>query len=132
MAINSPPEFDEWTISGLMKAPSVGGTEALRVKESAFSMECESAKLFQATDITHHVSGKLTMTMILVHVKYIHCVRNDVLNEHGVVDITKTSWSRDISSGRPSGVFWLPRSAGAEEKEKIEQALEARERRENQ
>ncbi|KAI6096317.1 hypothetical protein EDD16DRAFT_1673431 [Pisolithus croceorrhizus] len=80
-------------------------------------MEC---KLFQATDITRSVSGKLTTTMILAHVKYVH-VRNDVLDEHGVVDITETS----------CGVFWLPRSVSAEEKEKIEQVLEVRERMEN-
>ncbi|KAI6110787.1 hypothetical protein EDD16DRAFT_1609741 [Pisolithus croceorrhizus] len=128
-AINAPAEFDEWTISGLTKAPSVH-VKAPRVKESAFSMECE---LFQAIDITHPVSGQLTTTMILAHVKYIH-VRNDMLNERGVIDITKykpVARLGDISYGRLGDVFRLPRSVWDQEKEKIEQVLETRERKED-
>ncbi|KAI6158317.1 hypothetical protein EDD17DRAFT_1763847 [Pisolithus thermaeus] len=129
MAINFRPEFDEWTIGGLTKAPGVGGTEAPHVKESAFSMEYE---LLQAIDITHPVSGQITTTMILAHVKYIH-LRNDVPNECGVIDIAKyipVARLRNISHGRLGDVFGLPRSVWRQEKEKIEQVLEIRERRE--
>ncbi|KAI5997061.1 hypothetical protein EDD15DRAFT_2412765 [Pisolithus albus] len=121
-SINAPPEFDEWTISGLTKAPSIH-VKAPRVKESAFNMECE---LFQAIDITHPVSGQITTTMILAHVKYIH-VRNDVLNERGVVDITKykpIARLGDISYGRVGDVFRLARPVWDREKERIENVLE--------
>ncbi|KIK28276.1 hypothetical protein PISMIDRAFT_91722 [Pisolithus microcarpus 441] len=126
-SINAPPEFDEWTISGLTKAPSIH-VKAPRVKESAFSMECE---LFQAIDITHPVSGQITTTMILAHVKYIH-VRNDVLNERGIVDITKykpIARLGDISYGRVGDVFRLARPVWDREKERIESVLESPERR---
>ncbi|KAI6033646.1 hypothetical protein PISMIDRAFT_689209 [Pisolithus microcarpus 441] len=93
------------------------------VKESAFSMECE---LFQAIDITHPVSGQITTTTILAHIKYIH-VRNDVLNERGVVDITKykpIARLGDISYGRVGDVFRLARPVWDREKERIESVLE--------
>ncbi|KAI6044080.1 hypothetical protein EDC04DRAFT_2890165 [Pisolithus marmoratus] len=125
-SIDAPPEFDEWTISGLTKAPSIH-VKAPRVKESAFSMECE---LFQAIDITHPVSGEITTTMILAHVKYVH-VRKDVLNERGVVDITKykpIARLGDISYGRISDVFRLPRPVWEQEKEKINHTLANNER----
>ncbi|KAI6110783.1 hypothetical protein EDD16DRAFT_1609684 [Pisolithus croceorrhizus] len=128
-AINAPAEFDEWTISGLTKAPSIH-VKAPRVKESAFSLECE---LFQAIDVTHPISGQITTTMILAHVKYIH-VRNDVLNERGVIDIAKykpIARLGDISYGGLGDVFRLPRSVWDQEKERIEQVLETRERRED-
>ncbi|KAI6044096.1 hypothetical protein EDC04DRAFT_3106552 [Pisolithus marmoratus] len=124
-SIEAPPEFDEWTISGLTKAQSIH-VKAPRVKESAFSMECE---LFQAIDITHPVSGEITTTMILARVKYIH-VRKDVLNERGVIDITKykpIARLGDISFGRLGDVFRLPRLVWEQEKDKIEQALDATE-----
>ncbi|KAI6011123.1 hypothetical protein EDC04DRAFT_2610017 [Pisolithus marmoratus] len=124
-SIDAPPEFNEWTISGLTKAPSIH-VKAPRVKESAFSMECE---LFQTIDIAHPVSGEITATMILAHVKYIH-VRKDVLNERGIVDITKYKPIMrlgDISYGRISAVFRLPGVAWEHEKEKIERALETEE-----
>ncbi|KAI6099000.1 hypothetical protein F5141DRAFT_1143918 [Pisolithus sp. B1] len=120
-AINAPPEFDDG-LSIHVKAP--------RVKESAFSLECE---LFQAIDITHPISGQITTTMILAHVKYIH-VRNDVLNERGVIDIAKykpIARLGDISYGGLGDVFRLPRSVWDQEKERIEQVLETRERRED-
>ncbi|KAI6011124.1 hypothetical protein EDC04DRAFT_2905670 [Pisolithus marmoratus] len=91
-------------------APSIH-VKAPRVKESAFSMECE---LFQAIDITH---------------PYIH-VRKDVLNERGVIDIAKykpIARLGDISFGRLGDVFRLPRLVWEQEKEKIEQALDTKE-----
>ncbi|KIO12052.1 hypothetical protein M404DRAFT_994092 [Pisolithus tinctorius Marx 270] len=121
-SIDAPPEFDEWTISGLTKVPSIH-VKAPRVKESAFSMECE---FFQAIDVTHPVSGEITTTLILARVKYIH-VRKDVLNERGVVDITKykpIARLGDISYARIGDAFRLPRPVWEQEKGKIEQALE--------
>ncbi|KAI6003481.1 hypothetical protein F5J12DRAFT_155297 [Pisolithus orientalis] len=121
-AIDAPPDFDEWIISGLTKTPSIH-VKAPRVKESAFSMECD---LFQAIDIAHPVSGEITATLILAHVKYIH-VRKDVLNERGVVDITQykpIARLGDISYGRVGDVFRLPRPVWEQEREKIEQASE--------
>ncbi|KAI6096315.1 hypothetical protein EDD16DRAFT_1673413 [Pisolithus croceorrhizus] len=135
-AINAPPEFDEWTISGLAKAPSIH-VKAPRVKESAFSLECElrysGCPLFQAIDITHPISGQITTTMILAHVKYIH-VRNDALNERGVIDIAKykpIARLGDISYGGLGDVFGLPRSVWDQEKERTGQVLETMERRED-
>ncbi|KAI5997005.1 hypothetical protein EDD15DRAFT_2387023 [Pisolithus albus] len=84
------------TISGLTKAPSIH-VKAPRVKESAFSMECE----------------------------YIH-VRNDMLNERGVVDITKykpIARLGDISYGRVVDVFRLARPVRDRKKERIESVL---------
>ncbi|KAI6110780.1 hypothetical protein EDD16DRAFT_1229339 [Pisolithus croceorrhizus] len=109
--------------------PLPAHVRAPHVKESAFSMEYE---LLQAIDITHPVSGQITTTMILAHVKYIH-LRNDVPNECGVIDIAKyipVARLRNISHGRLGDVFGLPRSVWRQEKEKIEQVLEIRERRE--
>ncbi|KAL4067134.1 hypothetical protein V8B97DRAFT_2025233 [Scleroderma yunnanense] len=105
-AIDAPPEFDEWEISGLTKAPSVY-VKAPRVKESAFSMECE---LLQAIDITNPATGTCAATVILAHVKYIH-VRKDVLDERGLVDITKfkpVTRLGGITFGRIGDVFRLP------------------------
>ncbi|KAJ8519259.1 hypothetical protein ONZ45_g3799 [Pleurotus djamor] len=77
-SIDAPSNISEWEISGLTKGETVH-VKAPRVKESAFSMECE---LFQAIDIVHPETGQATTTLILGLVKYIH-IRNDVLNESG-------------------------------------------------
>jgi len=119
-AIDCPPEFDEWTITGLTKAPSVH-VKASRVKESAFSMECE---LYQAIDIVNPTTGQRTSTLVLAHVKYIH-VRNDMLTERGTVDVTKfkpVSRLGDISYARLGDVFRLPRPVWATEEGKLEEA----------
>ncbi|KAI6140977.1 hypothetical protein BKA82DRAFT_4205337 [Pisolithus tinctorius] len=122
MSINALPEFDEWTISRLTKVPSIH-VKALRVKESVFSVECE---FFQLIDVTHPISGEITTTLILAHVKYIH-IRKDVLNKCGIVDITKykpITCLGDILYTRISDAFRLPRPVWEQEKGKIEQALE--------
>lgn len=80
-SVDAPEDFSEWPISGLTKAPSIH-IKAPRVKESAFSMECE---LLQAIDIQDTETSEVTTTLILGFVKYIH-VRNDVLDERGNVD----------------------------------------------
>ncbi|KAG6331335.1 hypothetical protein ID866_7756 [Astraeus odoratus] len=109
-SIDAPPEFNEWEISGLTKAPSIH-VKAPRVKESAFSMECE------AIDIIHPDSGVCTTTMILALVKYIH-VRKDVLNERELVDITKfkpVARLGGIAYGRVGDTFGLARPAWDED-----------------
>ncbi|CAL1704539.1 unnamed protein product [Somion occarium] len=70
-SIDAPADVSEWALSGLTKAPSVH-VKPPRVKESAFSMECE---LFQTIDITHPESGVKSTTLILGRVKYIHAWR---------------------------------------------------------
>ncbi|KAF8056627.1 hypothetical protein FPV67DRAFT_645253 [Lyophyllum atratum] len=80
-AVDAPEDFSEWPISGLTKEPSIH-VKAPRVKESAFSMECE---LYQTVDIRDPMTSEVTTTMILGLVKYIH-VRRDVLDERGNVD----------------------------------------------
>ncbi|KAL4262666.1 FMN-binding split barrel [Pleurotus pulmonarius] len=75
-SMDAPPDVGEWPISGLTPADTAH-VKAPRVKESAFSMECE---LFQAIDIVHPETGETTATLILGRVKYIH-VRNDVLTD---------------------------------------------------
>ncbi|KAI0800409.1 hypothetical protein C8Q74DRAFT_1344837 [Fomes fomentarius] len=122
-SIDAPTGVSEWPISGLTKEPSASiHVKAARVKESAFSMECE---LYQAHDIVHPVTGQHTTTLVLGHVKAIH-VRTDVLNERGVVDITKfrpVGRLGDISYERIGDVFRLPRAQWTLEGEKVQEFL---------
>ncbi|KAH7930370.1 hypothetical protein BV22DRAFT_1028605 [Leucogyrophana mollusca] len=116
-AIDTPPEVSEWAFSGLTKASSIH-VKAPRVKESAFSMECE---LFQSIDIVHPDTGEQSSTLVLAHVKYIH-IRNDVLNERGLVDIAKfkpVSRLGDISYARVGDAFRIPRPSWQQEKDKF-------------
>ncbi|KAH7903376.1 hypothetical protein BJ138DRAFT_1074133 [Hygrophoropsis aurantiaca] len=122
-AIDAPSDLGEWEFSGLTKATSLH-VKASRVKESAFSMECE---LFQAIDIIHPETGEHTSTLVLALVKYIH-VRNDMLNERGLVDITKfkpVSRLGDISYARVGDAFRIPRPTWQQEKDKFEQLRNA-------
>jgi len=80
-SIDAPENISEWPLSGLTKEGSIH-VKAPRVKESAFSMECE---LLQAIDIINPATQITTTTMILGSVKYIH-VRKDVLTDKGIVD----------------------------------------------
>ncbi|PPQ88533.1 hypothetical protein CVT25_009913 [Psilocybe cyanescens] len=81
----APPDVSEWPISGLTKAPSIL-VKAARVKESAFSMECE---LFHTVEIRSPVDNVITSTLVVAHVKYIH-MRNDVLDPvRGIPDPAK-------------------------------------------
>ncbi|KAG6845003.1 hypothetical protein H0H87_001775 [Tephrocybe sp. NHM501043] len=79
--VDAPEEFSEWPVSGLTKEPSIH-VKAPRVKESAYSMECE---LLHTVDIKAPETGEVTATLVLATVKYIH-VRKDVLDERGNVD----------------------------------------------
>lgn len=120
-AIDAPPDFDEWTLSGLTKAKCVQ-IKASRVKESAFSMECE---IYKSIDITHPVTGEHNSTLILAHVKYIH-VRKDVLTDKGVIDLTKfkpVARLGDISYARIGDAYRIARPSWAQEEAKIQDAL---------
>ncbi|KAG2035297.1 hypothetical protein BDR03DRAFT_923034 [Suillus americanus] len=121
-AIDAPPGFDEWSISGLTKAKCVQ-IKASRIKESAFSMECE---LYKSIDITHPVTGEHTSTLILAHVKYIH-VRKDMLTQRGVIDLTKfkpVARVGDISYARVGDAFRIVSPTWAQDKSKIQEALD--------
>ncbi|KDQ61886.1 hypothetical protein JAAARDRAFT_525326 [Jaapia argillacea MUCL 33604] len=116
-AVDAPAEVSEWGVSGLTKEASLK-VKAARVKESAFSMECE---LLQSIPITHPETGISTTTLILGLVKYIH-VRNDVLTPKGTVDPAKlkaVSRLGDISYARVGDAFRLGRPAWKDEGERI-------------
>ncbi|KAG2083435.1 hypothetical protein BD769DRAFT_627949 [Suillus cothurnatus] len=120
-AINAPPDFDEWNISGLTKEKSVQ-VKASRVKESAVSMECE---LYQSIDINHPVTGEHKSTLMIAHVKYVH-VRKDVLTDRGIIDITQfkpIARLGDVSYGRVGDAFRMPAPKWAQDEVKIEEAF---------
>lgn len=141
-SVDAPADFNEWSISGLTKAPSVPWlrlspsnilahhahvsqvyVKAPRVKESAFSMECE---LYQAIDITHPTTGECTSTLVLAHVKYIH-VRNDMLTERETVDPTKfkpVARMGDTSYARVGDAFRIPRPVWATEEGSIQEVMQ--------
>ena len=170
-AVDAPEGVSEWPISGLTKEKSVRismlqrGYTALfldthpipraqihvkpaRVKESAFSMECEVCpdlttsppfrpirgsrmrrpQLFQVVDIADPASGAHTTTMLLGHVRYIH-VRNDMLNERGNVDparLRPVGRMGDITYARVGDGFRLARPVWANEQETIKKAVEGK------
>ncbi|KAI5896092.1 uncharacterized protein SCHCODRAFT_02568259 [Schizophyllum commune H4-8] len=110
--LNAPPGISEWALSGLTKIASRTVTPP-RVKESAFSMECE---LMHTHEIRDAQSGDLEYTHVLGRVKYIH-VRRDVLTERGVVDIQKlkpVAHIGDISYCTIGDVFRMRPSTWAE------------------
>jgi len=120
-SINAPPEVSEWPFSGLTKLPS-SKVKPPRVKESAFSMECE---LSEAKDIIHPVTGVITTTLIIAHVRLIH-IRKDVLNERGNVDLEKfrpIARMGDITYATLGGAFRIPRPVWDQDSEDIQTIL---------
>ncbi|KAH9477469.1 hypothetical protein JR316_0009685 [Psilocybe cubensis] len=82
---DAPIEISEWPLSGLTKAPSIH-VKAPRVKESAFSMECE---LLQTVPVKDPNTDNTVSTLVLARVKYIH-MRNDILDPvRGIPDLAK-------------------------------------------
>lgn len=84
-------------------------------------MECQ---LYQTIPIVESASGTCTTTLILAHVKYIH-VRKDMLNERGIVDITKfkpISRLGDNSYARVGDAFKLARPSWAADESKVREA----------
>jgi len=118
-SIDAPEDVDEWVASGLTREPSTL-VQPPRVKESAFSMECE---LFHLHDISPPGSSKITGTLVLGHVKMFH-VRNSVLNEKGTVETAKlrpVSRLGGLTYGRIGDSFDLARVSWKEEKEAVQQ-----------
>jgi len=120
-SVDAPRDVSEWPFSGLTKAPSIS-IKPSRVKESAFSMECE---LFSHIPIVHPETGITTTTLILGLVKYIH-VRNDMLNDRGNVDSTKLkpiSRLGDIQYASLSQAFSIPRPNWKNEEDRFRKFL---------
>jgi len=121
-SIDSPSDVSEWPMSGLRKEPSIH-VKAPRVKESAFSMECE---LMQAIDIIHPTTQILSATLVLGYVKFIH-IRKDVLDpKRGTVDPGKLKPVARLGGhlyGRISEGYTLPRLSWKENEETIRDAL---------
>ncbi|KAK7693434.1 hypothetical protein QCA50_003002 [Cerrena zonata] len=116
-SIDAPNEVTEWPLSGLTKAPSLH-VKPPRVKESAFSMECE---LFQDIDIKHPDTGASTQVLILGLVKTIH-VRNDMLTERGTLDPDKfqpVGRLGDILYSTLGKGYRIARPAWSDEKETV-------------
>ncbi|KAG8888037.1 hypothetical protein FRB99_004163 [Tulasnella sp. 403] len=92
-SVDSPRDVDEWYGSGLTKEKSTLVAPP-RVKESAFSMECE---LYQSIPLVHPNSDKpATGTLILGLIKLIH-VRNDILVDPSTSSDTAGSAPRAFS-----------------------------------
>lgn len=116
-SVDTPADVSEWPLSGLTKEASTK-VKPPRVKESAFSMECE---LFHAHEIVDPATGKAGCTLILGLVKGIH-VRNDVLNERGLVDPTKfnaVGRLGDVTYSRQGDIFRIVRGQWAADEEAI-------------
>ncbi|KAJ7746478.1 hypothetical protein DFH07DRAFT_832690 [Mycena maculata] len=119
-SIDAPPGVSEWDLSGLTREPSVFVKPA-RVKESAFSIECELLQNIEIKD----ASGVVTANLVLGTIKYIH-VRKAVLNERGLVDPAKlkaVARMGDITYVKLGDGYRIPRPVWAEEEEKIQKAL---------
>ncbi|PCH37508.1 hypothetical protein WOLCODRAFT_109999 [Wolfiporia cocos MD-104 SS10] len=121
--IDAPEGISEWPISGLTKVDSLHVKPA-RVKESAFSMECE---LFQAVEISRPDTGEHTTTLVLGLVKCIH-VRNDVLapGPKRTVDpalLRTVARMGDITYSRIGEGFRLKRPVWVEEEAAIKDAV---------
>jgi len=120
-SIDAPEDVDEWIGSGLTREPSTI-VRPPRVKESAFSMECE---LFHLHDIVHPESSKRTGTLVLGHIKMLH-VRNSILNDKGTVRAPKlraVSRLGGLLYGRMGDSFELPRLTWKKEQEAVEKML---------
>ncbi|KAL0574245.1 hypothetical protein V5O48_007716 [Marasmius crinis-equi] len=120
--INCPKDVSEWAITGLTKAPSIH-VKAPRVRESAFSMECE---LQQVVEIAPEDKPDVPSTyLILGTVRYVH-IRKDVLNERNVADPDKLkaiARMGDISYTRITEAFRLPRFDWKKEADGVQHLL---------
>ena len=91
-----------------------------RVKESAFSMECE---VYEIVDIKNPDTGVATTTFVIGLVKGVH-IRQDVLTEKGdAIDVAKfqaVGRLGDISYGRIGEAFRIGRPSYEENKEVID------------
>ncbi|KAF5356586.1 hypothetical protein D9758_008298 [Tetrapyrgos nigripes] len=132
-SIDTPHDVSEWELTGLTKMESTH-VKAPRVKESAFSMECE---LFHTYDIIHPKTKQHTGTVVYGLVKCIH-VRNDVLVDSKeletsghkakiVVDPAKIrtiARMGDITYGYVREPFRLPESSWEKDGEVIKKVVD--------
>lgn len=84
-------------------------------------------QLLQTVDIIQPLTGIAISTLVLGTVKYIH-VRNDVLNEKGVVDPARfkpVARLGDITYATLGDGFRLARPSWEKEGEKVEEAVKA-------
>ncbi|KIJ37323.1 hypothetical protein M422DRAFT_231978 [Sphaerobolus stellatus SS14] len=119
-SVDAPPGHSEWSGSGLTMAPSIS-VKPPRVKESAFSVECE---LYHFLELSPPGSQEVTQAVIIGLVKKIH-VRNDVLNEKGTIDpavFRPVSRLGDISFARLGDAFRIPRDQWTKVGEEILEA----------
>lgn len=121
--VDAPPDVGEWPLSGLTQEPSVF-VNPPRVRESAFSIECE---LLQAIDIINPTTGAATATHILGTVKVIH-VRNDVYDPvAGTADPAKLKPIARMGGtlyGKITEGYSIPRTRWVDTKEQILQVTE--------
>ena len=78
-------------------------------------------------DIIHPETGKQSATLVLGRVRYFH-IRNDVLNERGLVDFAKikpVARTGDISYVRVGDGFRLARPSWAVEGAKIQELMKS-------
>ncbi|PVF94045.1 hypothetical protein CPB86DRAFT_714039 [Serendipita vermifera] len=120
-SVESPDTVDEWVGSGLTREPSTL-VKPPRVRESAFSMECE---LYQSVPLANPATpDKPTSYLLIGLVKLIH-VRNAVLDENKQkVDPHKyraVSRLGDITFARVGEGFRIPRPQWDEVKKQYEQ-----------
>ncbi|KAF5356587.1 hypothetical protein D9758_008297 [Tetrapyrgos nigripes] len=132
-SIDTPHDVSEWELTGLTKMESTH-VKAPRVKESAFSMECE---LFHTYDIIHPKTKQHTGTVVYGLVKCIH-VRNDVLVDSKeleasghkakiIVDPAKIrtiARMGDITYGHVREPFRLPRSSWEKDGEVVKKVVD--------
>ncbi|THV07155.1 hypothetical protein K435DRAFT_644183 [Dendrothele bispora CBS 962.96] len=122
-SVDPPADISEWELTGLTKLESTY-VKAPRVKESAFSMECE---LFQALEIIHPKTQEHTGTVIYGLIKCIH-VRKDVLVDNQALvqsgKLRTIARMGDIAYGYVSEPFRLPRSNWAKDGEVVKSVVE--------
>ncbi|KAJ7434432.1 hypothetical protein B0H11DRAFT_2179326 [Mycena galericulata] len=119
-AIDAPPNMSEWALSGLTREPSVFVKPA-RVKESAFSLECE---LLQNVEVKN-ADGGVAVNLVLGAIKYIH-VRKAVLNDRGLVDPAKLkpiARLGDTGYATLGNGFRIPRHSWAKDEAEIQKNL---------
>ncbi|KAJ7512392.1 hypothetical protein B0H11DRAFT_2268450 [Mycena galericulata] len=89
-AIDAPPNMSEWALSGLTREPSVFVKPA-RVKESAFSLECE---LLQNVEVKN-ADGGVAVNLVLRSIKYIHVRKAGYATLGDGFRIPRHSWAKD-------------------------------------
>ncbi|KAK9476873.1 hypothetical protein V1514DRAFT_335434 [Lipomyces japonicus] len=107
-SITSPPEVDEWVVTGLHRSESVK-VAAPHVAESAFSIE---VKLTGTHEIKSPITNTVSSVVLFLEAVYFHA-RNDIINhEQNYLDIAKLRPIARLGGtqyGRINEVFEIPR-----------------------